>query len=293
MKTRFLFLIILTGLLMFCSPAEDPIPEPTYDGITSIEGVPSPVEGFNYYRLNQFDYDGQNEIHDAFVVQQQSQNARVLADYGIVYDFDESTISTLEESCWSFSHNEFDMVKHRNGKGLHVKAPSEYTTKMFNFLSGDVISFEIKKDDKHDDIKVKLYVQNINDKKLLHNLDISNRGNYKIDLSLDKDYSNSVLIFEAEYSGTDDATFIFDDLIIDSSNSNFIISDQCQLDLPITLLWQKATVVDLGILIQYETATEFNSDYVQVEWSIDAKNWIAIGYIPSNNQPSTYSFLHK
>lgn len=293
MKTTSLFLIVLAGLMTFCSPADDPTPTPTYDGITSIEGVPSPNVGLNYYRLNQFDYDGVNEIHKAFVVQYKSSNARVLGNFGITYDFDESTIESLEESCWFFSHNEFIIDDHKEGKALKVKATGDFVTEMFNFLLADEISFTLKKEDRADNITVNLYLQTAINKTLLSSTVVSDNGTDNITVTLDQDYSTAFLIVEIVYTGDANSYLIIDDLVIDSSNSAFTINNQCQNDLPITLLWQKATIVDLGILIEYETATELNSDYVQVEWSTDAVNWTTIGYVPSNNQPSTYSFLHK
>ena len=288
-------ILIFIGFLFFSCQEEIILESYTYDGIVSYENVPSPVEGKNYYRLNQFDFDGKNEIHDVMLVNKNISNARSLADQKIEYNFDEikGRDELIIDNCWQLGYGGWDIKKHKGDNAIKFSPASNtihgFVTQNFNLNRKDEIKFDF-----YDKSKSGRLIVLVGSDTLYNvSLDKKKDEELNIEFKLEKDYPSSNITILIDARNSSNASGYLDNLEIESSNPNFIIEGQCSNNLPITLLYQKGNVLENGIELEWETASEIHSDYVQVEWSDNGSDWIAIGIVPSKNKPTKYSFFHK
>ena len=75
---------------------------------------------------------------------------------------------------------------------------------------------------------------------------------------------------------------------------NYTFNPNSGISLPITLGQMTASCQDQQVLIQWETVSESNTDFFEIQKSRDLSNWISMGTVPAagnSNQSINYTFL--
>ena len=292
MKKIILALLILIAA---CSPTE--IMEEEY-----VPAVPPPVIGLNYYQLHQFDFDGQNEKHPILLAQiheQQVSNGRVMAGtFTSVSNGDWTDASIWDNGIPTITQNTHVIIQDTvyansivigRNSSITIEAPGYLITE--NLFAGRYFDLTVESG-------AGLIVRGTT---------ITGR-----DATFETDGilafgGTTYLASGSEIINNSDSTYICGSLNINASVNAEKDCDDLDVEapeiyttvfgtpLPITLLYQRVTFDEKlnQIVIEWETATEINSDYVVVNWSIDGENWIPIDTVTSRNEPSYYFAVHS
>ena len=77
---------------------------------------------------------------------------------------------------------------------------------------------------------------------------------------------------------------------------NFELYEVSGVALPVTLLYFEGSEINGVNSLEWSTASEYNADYFEIEWSVDGNVWWPIGDVVANgwsNSEITYTFRHE
>ena len=80
-----------------------------------------------------------------------------------------------------------------------------------------------------------------------------------------------------------------------STFSPFVVASDVNV-LPVELLYFYGELQDGNVFLSWETATEMDNDFFDVEWSVDGVHFEKIGQVQgggTTNEPQSYNFLHR
>jgi len=297
-RISFIVIAVTVTALFSCEEVE----------IIPVEEVPSPIEGVNYYRLKQVDFDGTVSYHDIMSTQVDgsengNRNGRTLAVNG----------TSVQSGAWDNSSTwqtgtpmPFTLPQNANvtiEEGHSVKASQNIviaknsTVTIKKNATLDVITYEVAKDG---EIKVEEGATLImrGDFTSAKNLNIDSKGTLivmgEVDIAKDAVIQNNGNIYFADPTPNIDGSVNWSGAT--AGDMDDLANDFPSLfsTLPITIAWQEATtLIDGTVMVAFETAEEQNSDYVVIQWSVDAETWSDVEKISSNNKPSYYDFIHR
>lgn len=78
-----------------------------------------------------------------------------------------------------------------------------------------------------------------------------------------------------------------------TTGDDVTVDVQQQAALAVTLTNIEAFAQGNNNLVAWKTAVEQNTKGFHVEWSTDGKNFLPLGFVNANNQPSSYTFVHE
>lgn len=292
--------ILVSGFALFSCEEVEMIP---------VDEVPSPVEGVNYYRLKQVDFDGTESYHDIMSTQVDenqgaNRNARTLA----ANETSNGSGMWADNSTW----NDGSAPSYVNGNGATIVIDDNHSvTAAGNIEFNNSGEITIRQNatlevisltaNNGSTINVEAGATLIirGDLVLNNNLGINVDGTLVIlgDVNLSgggsSDIVNNGNVYIADPTPDFGGTAVSGSALKDMDDLATEIPALMSL-LPITLAWQEATtLIDGSVHIEFETAEEQNSDYVVIQWSVDAEVWTDIETISSNNKPSYYEFIHR
>lgn len=291
-------LFILSIFLLFSCIEEEIVPE---------SNIPKPIYGMNYYQLHQFDFDGNSEKHPIFATQVKTYHNQGGSSSGRIAA---STYSSLTNGDWEDSDT-WDLGIPDLEKNTTVIISDTVYAQSLNFKKGGSITVQAPG---------VLIIENLTLAKDFI-LDIQSGAGMIVTGNISGKKDSNVTISgilsvggNVEFgsgttiTNTSDSVYICGttnttvgtnteknctDLL--NENPDFYDATVLGTALPITLLYQCAKYDPelYGIFIEWETATEVNSDYVVVMWSDSGYNWHPIDTVYSNNEPSKYSTVHS
>lgn len=293
-----MLLVIISMAMMSCEEVE----------INPISDVPSPVEGINYYRLKQVDFDGTESYHDIMSTQVvETSNANINARTLGVSETSAQSGSWDNGSTW----NSGSSLGFSLGNDVSVTISDGHTvTASQNIILGkdsqitveqnatlDLVSYDISKDGQLN-VEAGAVLIIRGDFDANKNLVIDTKGIVivmgSINIAKDAEIKNSGSLYFADPSPNIDPSVNWSGAAAGDMNDLANDFPALMATLPITVAWQQATALQDGtVSIAFETSEETNSDYVVIQWSVDAESWTDITRLPSNNKPSYYEYFHR
>ena len=298
-RISFIAIVAIVFALFSCEEVE----------IIPVDEVPSPVEGVNYYRLKQVDFDGTVNYHDIMSTQVDdtegaNRNAKTLA----VNETSSQSGTWADNTTW----NDGSAPSYVNSNGATIIIDDNHNVVAAGNIefnnSGEitirqnatleVISL-IANNGSTVNVEAGATLIIRGDLVLKNNLGINVEGTLVIlgDVNLSgggsSDIVNNGNVYIADPTPDFGGTAVSGTALKDMDDLAAEIPSLMSL-LPITIAWQEAnTLIDGSVLVAFETAEEQNSDYVVIQWSVDAEVWTDVETISSNNKPSYYEFIHR
>lgn len=264
-----------------------------------IDDYHPPSIGTNYYQLIQYDFDGNYEKHKLFIAylyDYNSINSRILNTYSSIIDGLFNNPSTWSNNLAPYTNSNNNIINIYNsviGGDLIFKNNTTINVKNGGTLIVDNININKTTSIIIDD-GGSLIIKNdlIGNNNLLCSANgiIAIGGDLNIGTGTINNFSDNFYICgSSNQTLNNNLEKSCDDLLTDYVNFYDVIFDT---NLPITILYQSATIYDDFILIEFETASEINSSFVLINWSPDGYNWFTLDTLSSFNKPSYYSYKH-
>lgn len=262
----------------------------------------SPVDGVNYYQLIQYDFDGNIEEHPIFMVYKDEplylNNGRVA---GVTYTSDGSgnwSTDVWDGSIPPLTLGSNDVVNITVGTDVwatDLVVDNYFTLNVYGILDLNSLTLGNNSDISIFEGGTLIIRENING---ANSLQVASGGilvvGGNITGSGNSDITNTGGTTYICGTNNVDVNTNTEKTCSDLVDEQPIVADRVSEPLPITLLFQRGIVQhDGSVLIEYETSTERNSDYVSVMWSVDGTRWIELEKIKSKNKPTKYSYLHE
>jgi len=298
-KVTLVLLTLLSMVLFSCEEVE----------ITPISETPSPVEGINYYRLKQVDFDGTESYHDIMSTQVvETSNANINARTLGVSENSTQSGSWSDNSTWT--DGSAPSYSLGNGATINIEA-NHYIAAAGNLDFNNSATIIVKTSATLD--VVSLFANNGSTLTIESGATLIIRGDLILNNNLGINVAGTLIVLgdvDINGGGSSDIVNTGNVYIVDPTpdfgGTNFTGSPLKDINdlanelpsmfatLPITIAWQQATSLNGGtVSIAFETSEEQNSDYVVIQWSVDAESWTDIAKLPSQNKPSYYEYFHR